>query len=337
MRTIRLAAAATMAAFSCAAIAPGVMAQTAPAPAATPNPAPAPAPAPAKPPASAAPAGPAAKANADPVVARVGDTEIHLSDVQAALAGVPAQYRQLPPQMLYPMVLDQVVDRTAVAMLARKQGLQNDPAVKAAMDRAAETALENALVSRAVQPQITEAAIRAKYNESYANKPGEEEVHARHILVPTEEKAKQIIDQLDKGADFATLAKANSTDPGAAQGGDLGWFKKGDMLPEFSAVAFALKPGQISQTPVHTRYGWHVIKVEGTRTAPPPTFEQAQADIRQQIIREAVQKVVEQARAGVKIEKFNPDGSVPKSPAAPPAGAAPAPTPAPAPAPAPAK
>ncbi len=325
MRTTRLAAAATMAAFSFAAIAPAAMAQTAP-PA---NPAAAPAPAtsaPASPAPGKTPAttpAPAQAANADPVVAKVGGAEVHLSEVQAALAGVPTQYRQLPPQMLYPMVLDQVVDRYAVAALARKQGLQNDPDVKAAMQHAADAALENALVSRAVRPQITADAIKAKYDAMYANKPGEEEVHARHILVPTEAKAKQLIDQLNKGADFAALAKANSTDPGAAQGGDLGWFKKGDMLPEFSAVAFALKPGQISQTPVHTRYGWHVIQVEGTRTAPPPTLEQATPDIRQALIQAAVQKVVEQARAAVPIEKFNPDGSVPKPPQAAPAPAAP--------------
>jgi peptidyl-prolyl cis-trans isomerase C len=301
-------------------IASGAMGQTA-----TPAPSPAETPAPKAAagsiPAAPAPATAAAPAApADPVVAKVGTTDIHLSEVQAALAGVPQQYRQLPPQMLYPMVLDQVVDRYAVAALARKEGLQNDPEVQAAMQRAADNALENALVSRAVRPQVTAAAIASKYAAMYAKKPGEEEVHARHILVPTEDAAKKIIDQLNKGADFATLAKANSTDPGAAQGGDLGWFKKADMLPEFSAVAFALKPGETSQTPVHTRYGWHVIKVEGTRTTPPPTLEQATPQIRQELIQAAVQQVVEQARAGVNIEKFNPDGSVPQ--------AAPAPAPA---------
>ena len=324
MRTTRLAA--TVAAFSCAAIASGAWAQTAPAPAPAPAETPAPKAAAGSIPAAPAPVASATPANADPVVAKVGGTDVHLSEVQAALAGVPQQYRQLPPQMLYPMVLDQVVDRYAVAALAHKQGLQNDPEVKAAMDHAAENALENALVSRAVRPQITAEAIKAKYDAKYANKPGEEEVHARHILVATKEKAQALIDQLNKGADFAALAKANSTDPGAAQGGDLGWFKKGDMLPEFSAVAFALKPGQVSQTPVHTRYGWHVIKVEGTRVAPPPTLAQATPDIRQGLIQGAVQKVVEEARAAVPIEKFNPDGSVPKPAVAP----TPAPIPPPA-------
>ena len=96
-----------------------------------------------------------------------------------------------------------------------------------------------------------------------ANKPGEEEVHARHILVDSEDQAKKIIDQLNKhGADFATLAKAKSKDPAAQNGGDLGFFKKADMVPEFADAAFALKPGEVTQTPVKTQFGWHVIKVD---------------------------------------------------------------------------
>jgi peptidyl-prolyl cis-trans isomerase C len=331
MRTTRLAAAAAVAAFSYA-VAAGPIAH------AQNSPTPAPAHPAAAAPAAAAPAA-AATAPApppDPVVARVGNDEVHASEVQEAMSSVPAEYRQLPPQVLFPMLLDQLVDRHAITAMALKQGLENDPQVKAAMQRAADNALDNAVVGRAVRPLVTEDAIKARYEATYANKPGEEEVHARHILVDSEDKAKQLIKQLDAGADFATLAKANSTDPGAAQGGDLGWFKKGDMLPEFSAVAFALKPGEISQTPVHTRYGWHVIKVEERRAAPQPTLEQAHDQLRQQIIQEAVQKVVKEARDSVKVEKFNLDGTPikpsPVIPAAP--GASPAANPAPTPAPA---
>lgn len=318
MRTLRIAA--VLAAFSCATSLTSVWAQSnAPTP---PNPGAAPA-APAAPQAPATAATPAKQS--DPVVAKVGDQEIHLSDLREALSGVPEQYRQLPQQMLFPMLLDQLIDRRAVAIYAEKQGLPNDPAVKLAMQRAAQAALENAAVRRAVEPQVTEEKVKAKYDQEFANKPGEEEVHARHILVKTEDEAKKIIDQLNQGGDFAAIAKAQSTDKAAAaQGGDLGWFKKGDMLPEFSAAAFALKPGQVSQTPVHTRYGWHVIKVEGTRTAPPPTYDEAKQEIRQQLIQEAVQNFVAQAKAGLPIEKFNMDGSKP------------APTPAATPAPAPA-
>lgn len=256
-------------------------------------------------PATAASAAPAA----DPVLATVNGTAIRMSDVNRAAQGLPPQLRGLPPQTLIPMVLDQLVDQQAVVDAAEKEGLSKDPAVKAQMTEAAERALQAAYIRAKVAPQITEEAIKARYDQEYANKPGEEEVHARHILVPTKAEAEKIIAELNKGADFATLAKQYSKDPAAAQGGDLGFFKKSEMLPEFANAAFALKPGEYTKTPVKTVYGWHVIKVEAVRQAPPKTFEQAHDEIRQQLIQEAVTKLIEQARAGVKIERFNMDGS----------------------------
>ena len=199
-----------------------------------------------------------APAGADPVIAKVGPDQIHASDLADAMQGLPEQLRGMPPSMIYPMLLDQLVDRDVIVQAARKQGLQEDPAVQRSITRATNTVLQNALLTREIAPKLTDAAIQARYQKDYANKPGEEEVRASHILVADEAKAKDIIAQLDKGADFADLAKKNSTDPSAAQNnGELGWFKKGDMLPEFSDAAFALKPGQITQTPVHTRFGWH--------------------------------------------------------------------------------
>jgi peptidyl-prolyl cis-trans isomerase C len=295
MRTIRL----TVAAAALAALTGAANAQTTDAPAAAEAPAAATAPAPA--------------AKPDPVVARVDGAEIHLSDVQEAIAGLPEEYRNMPPQMLFPMLRDQLIDRRAVVMLARKEGLQNDPAVKKQMARAEDATLQNALFSRDIGPQVTEAKVKERYEATVANKPGEEEVHAAHILVAKEDDAKAIIDELNKGGDFAALAKAHSTDPGAAQGGDLGFFKKGDMLPEFSAAAFALDPGKITQAPVHSQYGWHVIKLIERRTAPPPTFEQAHDQIRQEMIQAGVKQVVAEAKQGLTVEKFNPDGSAPKA------------------------
>jgi peptidyl-prolyl cis-trans isomerase C len=277
-------------------------------------------PQPAQPPAAApaapAPAGPppaaqgaAAPAVGDPVVAKVSGEEIHLSDVTEAAQGLPDEYRGMPQAVLFPLLLDQAIDRKAIVALARKQELDKQPAVQRQMQNAADQALQNALISRAVSPMITDAAIRARYERDVAGKQGEEEVHARHILVANEADAVAIIAELKKGGDFAAIAKARSTDPGAAQGGDLGFFKKGDMLPEFAAAAFALQPGQISDKPVKTQYGWHVIKVEERRAAPPPTLDQAHDEIRQKLVQEGIQKVLAEARAGVKVERFGPDGS----------------------------
>lgn len=302
MRTTRLvAAAATLAAFSCVGLA-NVARAADPAPATTP-------------PATAASAVAAATpVPADPVVGRVNGSEIHLSEVQEAAAQVPEEYRSMPMQVLFPMLLDQMIDRRAIVDLASKEGIDKEAKVQLAMQRAQQTALQNALISRQVGPQVTDDMVRARYQATIAGKPGAEEVHAAHILVTSEADAKAIIAQLKGGADFTALAKEKTTDPsGKTSGGDLGFFKKGDMLPEFADVAFALKPGEISQSPVKTRYGWHVIKVLEHRQSPVPTYEASRDELRQAMIQEAVQKIIKQARAGVTIVRYNPDGSVPKA------------------------
>lgn len=260
-------------------------------------------------PAAAATSGTSPGAPADPVLAKVNGSEIRLSDLSAIAQSLPEEARQLPPAQLYPQLLGQAIDGKALVVMAKKQGLEKDPQVARAMAQASERTLQSALVSREVGPTVDEAKVKARYDATIAGKPGEEEVHARHILVANEDLAKKLIADLKGGADFATLAKTNSTDPGAAQGGDLGWFKATDMLPEFSAVAFALKPGQISDTPVQTRYGWHVIKVEERRTSPAPTYEQAHDGLRQQMISEGIDKLLASARGQVKVERFNPDGT----------------------------
>ena len=263
----------------------------------------------------------------DPVLAKVDGEEIHLSDVSEAVGSLPPEYRAMPPQMIFPKILDQLISQKALVILARKQGLDRDPQVKAQMAQAAEQALQAAAIRKAVAPLVTEQAVQAAYDKDVAGRAPEEEIHARHILVANEADAARIIGELKKGGDFAALAKANSTDPGAASGGDLGWFKKADMLPDFSAAAFAMKPGEVSDKPVKTQYGWHVIKLEERRPVPVPAFAEARDELRQKMISEDVQKVFADARGQVKVEQFNPDGSVPKATdaAEPPPAIAPAP------------
>ena len=249
-------------------------------------------------------------APADPVVAKVNGQAIHLSDLKDAVQGLPENLRGVPPQTLYPMLLDQLIDGRALAAEARKNGMDKDPTVQRQIANAEDRALENAVLTKEVGPSITDAALHARYDQEIAGKPGEEEVHAKHILVDSEDQAKKIIADLKGGGDFAALAKQYSKDPGAAQqGGDLGFFKKDEMVPEFANAAFALQPGQISPEPVHTQFGWHVILVVERRRAQPPTFEQARDELRQEMIKDGVKKAVAQARADVSVEKFNLDGS----------------------------
>jgi len=247
---------------------------------------------------------------ADPVVAKVNGQPIHLSDLKDSVQLLPENLRGVPPQTLYPMLLDQLIDGRALVAEARKTGLDKDPDVQRQLVAAEDRALQSAMLSKELSPTITDAALRARYDKEIAGKPGEEEVHAKHILVESEDQAKKIIADLKGGADFAALAKQYSKDPGAAQqGGDLGFFKKDEMVPEFANAAFALQPGQTSQTPVHTQFGWHVIMVVEKKQDQPPTFEQARDELRQQVIKDGVKQAVAQARADVSVEKFNLDGS----------------------------
>jgi peptidyl-prolyl cis-trans isomerase C len=222
---------------------------------------------------------------------------------------LPEQLQGMSPDQLYPILLDQLVDQEAMAIAARKEGLLNDPSVQKRIEIGTEQVLQAALITKTVGPQISEDAIKAAYEKEYANQPGVEEIHARHILVASQAQAEAIIKQLDQGADFAKLAQKYSTDPGSVNGGDLGWFKKTDMVPEFANAAFAMKDGQITQTPVHSQFGWHVIQVLGHRVDPAPTLAQVHDKIRNQLIQQGIHNLLTSVRSQVTIKEYAPDGS----------------------------
>jgi peptidyl-prolyl cis-trans isomerase C len=308
-----LAGTAVLAAALAVGVSPAVRAQGGATGGATGGAANAPAPSPSAPANNGQASATPAPGATDLVLARVDGKEIHMSDISAAAQGLPQQMQNVPPTVLLPMLLDQLIDRYALAAQARKSGLEKQEDVQRQMQAAADRVLQAAYVTREISPKVTDEVLRARYDRDIAGKPGAEEVHARHILVKTEAEAKKIIAALQKGGDFAALAKKHSTDPGAQQGGDLGFFKQDDMVPEFAAAAFALKPGEITQAPVKTQFGYHVIKLEERRSAPPPSFEDAHDDLRQKAIQEAYQALTKTARADVKIERFNTDGSVPSA------------------------
>jgi peptidyl-prolyl cis-trans isomerase C len=260
-------------------------------------------------PAAFADAPAAAQPAADPVVATVNGMQIHLSDIQKAAQNAPQQLQQMPPNQLFPLLLNQEIDRAALLVAAHAENLQQQPAVAAAMTQAANVSLENAYVQQEVTGAVTNAAVQAEYNKDYANKPGPEQVDARHILVKTKAEAEAIITQLNHGANFAALAEKDSIDPGAKNGGELGWFTKDEMVPAFANAAFALQPGQYTKTPVQSQFGWHVILVEGRRTAPPPALADVQDQIRQSLADNAIQATLAAARSKVKITISNPDGT----------------------------
>jgi len=255
----------------------------------------------------------------DPVVARVDGNPIHLSEVEEAVRGLPEQFRAMPPQMLYPVMLDQMISQRVLSNAARKLNLQDTPEVRARVRQAEEEALQQALLAREIGPLLTEQALRARYDKDIASQPQEAQVRARHILLQTETDARNAITALQGGADFAALARERSRGPGAAEGGDLGFFKKEEMPDAFAEAAFALQPGQFTATPVRTQFGWHVIKLEERREEPRPTFEQSEEELRRAIIEEAATQVVDRLRAQATVQRFNLDGSPIASPPAPPA------------------
>ena len=159
----------------------------------------------------------------------------------------------------------------------------------------------------------TDEAMKKVYEEASKQITGEQEVHARHILVESEDDAKAVAAELKKGADFAELAKKKSKDPGASDGGDLGFFTKDQMVPEFSAVAFALEPGKISD-PVKSQFGWHIIKVEEKRNRQAPAFEQVKPQIETYVTRKAQADYVAKLREAAKIERMDkPDDAAAKT------------------------
>jgi len=251
-----------------------------------------------------------APATGDPVLAKVNGEAVHQSDVNYAVKHLPPSAMSIPPQKLYPLVLNQLIDSIALAAEAHRTGIDKDPGVQHRVAEAEHQMLASELLQKGIAPLITDDALHARYMVEIASKPGEDEVHVREILVHDEATAKKIIAELNKGADFAGLAKQYSQDPSAAaRDFDLGFVQKSEMEPAFNNAAFALQPGQIAQTPVHTHFGWNVIQVLARRRAPQPTFEQTRGPLRQQITKEYEQKAVAQALAEVHVERFNVQGS----------------------------
>ncbi len=250
-----------------------------------------------------------AQANADPVVGSVEGHLIYLSELGDASKTLPENLRGMPFDTLYPVLLDRMIDHEALVIMARRAGLEQKKQVQHDIQVATERILEGAYLGEVAAPLVTEQAIQARYNRQYANRPATEEVRARHILVTTEAEARKVLEDLKKGADFATIARVLSKDPDASKGGDLGFFRREQVWPGFADVAFSLQPGQVAPNPVKNEFGWHVIKVEERRLVAPPSFSDIHDQLKQELLAAAVQQTIEKARAQLAIHRFNLDGS----------------------------
>jgi peptidyl-prolyl cis-trans isomerase C len=253
--------------------------------------------------------------DANPVLAKVNGSEIRQSDVALAEEELGPSLAQMDPASKKENVLAFLIDMKIVAKAAEAKKIEDRDDFKARLAFTRNRLLMDSLLSVEGKAATTDEAMKKVYDDASKQIAGEQEVHARHILVETEDEAKAIEDELKKGADFAELAKKKSKDPGASDGGDLGFFTKDQMVPEFSNVAFSLEPGKISD-PVKSQFGWHIIKVEEKRNRKAPDFEQVKAQIETYVTRKAQADYVAKLRETAKVERMDQPADAAKPDAA---------------------
>ena len=246
----------------------------------------------------------------DPVIARANGVDIRQSDIAFAEEEIGGNIPAMPPEQKRDYLINYLADVVVLSQSAEQQRLGDRPDVKRRLAFDHNRLLMEALLQDAGRAALSDEAEHKVYDEAIKQVANEEEVRARHILVPTEDEAKAILAQLKGGAVFATLAKEKSKDPGAAEGGDLGYFTKEQMVPEFAAVAFRLDKGQVSD-PVKTAFGWHLIKVEDKRKRQAPEFDQVKDQIETFVTRKAQIDLLNKLRAEAKIERLDKSGTEP--------------------------
>jgi len=249
---------------------------------------------------------------ANPVLAKVNGADIRQSDVTLAEEELGPSLAQMDPATKKENVLAFLIDMKIVAKAAEDKKVENNEDFKKRLAFTRNRLLMDSLLATEGKAATTDEAMKKVYEDASKQITGEQEVHARHILVETEDEAKAVAEELKKGADFAELAKKKSKDPGASDGGDLGFFTKDQMVPEFSAVAFTLEPGKVSD-PVKSQFGWHIIKVEEKRNRKAPEFEQVKAQIETYVTRKAQAEYVAKLRETAKVERLDkPDEAAAK-------------------------
>ena len=240
-----------------------------------------------------------------PIVANVNNEDISLETMIHAMNELPPEIQSQPFMSYYEDLLERVIDIKLFAQEGKKMKLDEEPSVRAAIDFVIEKVLMQAFLSKYVQENIKEENIKASYNNFIADETSREEIKASHILMDTESEAIDVINMLNDGDDFAELAKNKSTGPSGPSGGDLGWFKRGQMVPPFEKAAFSLNKNEITQRPVQTQFGWHVIKIFDKRIPEAPSYENMKSKLIQGLERKIVSKKIQDLRNDALIEKLS--------------------------------
>lgn len=247
--------------------------------------------------------------NENPVLARVDGAEIKRQDVLDFINTMPAQMRQIPAQQLFPMALEQLIGNEVVDKQAKDKDLAQDEDVKKQIAVVTEQIIRTKFLEDTIAEKSTDERVQAEYQKYLENFPKIEEVRASHILVDDEKLAKDIIKKLNKGESFEKLAKENSKDGSAAQGGDLGYFAKDDVVPEFAEAAFSAELNKHTKKAVKSQFGYHIILVKEKRDRPPAPIDQARPYIEQELKRVILDEVVNAWKEEVEIERFDINGN----------------------------
>lgn len=243
----------------------------------------------------------------DTVVARVNGVEIRFSDLLLAEEETAQALANVPEDVKFEYLLSLLIDRVIISSDAREKGLTDDPGVQRRMAYYENKALRDVYWTQLITSRISDEAAKEFYDAQVGSAEPQEEIKAGHILVATEAEAQAVIDALDAGGEFEALAKEHSTGPSGADGGDLGYFTAGTMVPEFNDAAFALQAGEIS-APVKTKFGWHVIKVEDRRLQEVPGFDQVKDQVIEALAQQEGRTMMDEMRAAASIEIVGADG-----------------------------
>ncbi len=242
----------------------------------------------------------------DPVVAKVNGRVITEADVRLAAAEIGADLQRYPPATRRRVLIEFLIQNELFAEAAAKKNVADSTAFKERKHYWDRRNMRDSFFETEIRSQVTDAEARGFYEAQIKNYPKGEEVRASHILVKSEDEAKAIFEQIAHDGDFAELARKHSKDPGSgANGGDLGYFGRGRMVPPFEKAAFSLPVGEVSQ-PVKSQFGWHIIKVIDKRDSKPPEFKAVKEQIVSQLIHEKARAMAETLRRGAKIEMLDP-------------------------------
>lgn len=251
----------------------------------------------------------------NPVVAKVGDNEVTRADVLGFIQTLPPQTRQMPLNRVFPVALEQVITSYVINTKAKGVNLDSDPRVKAQLDRVKQNIVREVFLQNKVEEKLTDERVHEAYEAYAANFPKIDEVRVRHILLEDKAKAQEVLKKLKDGADFAELAAEYSIDNTAQNGGEVGYFAKNEVVPEFGEAAFAAEVGALVAKPVKTEFGYHIMEVTEKRQRPPATLEQVKPMLEAQLRKILLSETIQEWKAQADVERFDINGDAFDTPA----------------------